>query len=149
MSIPLELRQKILLLALENENFLKDIAIAIDDLDYPEKLKIPKGSHVNRWVSSISNISYQIADEMRFVEQEALTMLEKEEIRVVALVEEWREIARARDSVSSYLWCASIVFHTGLPDSVMGLEKQRLDCLEFDDIDLGGKFTFPEGGNIC
>lgn len=48
MTIPLEFRQKILLFTLGDETFLKDIVIAIDDIDFSGKQKIPKGSHVKR-----------------------------------------------------------------------------------------------------
>lgn len=126
MNIPLELRQKILLLTLDDETLLKDIVIAMEDLDYASDHKVPKGSLVKRWAHTLSDIHPQLADEMGSVQKQALVMLEKEEERVVALVVKWRD-AVAQWTMLSYLWWALCLFHTGIPDSAMELEKQRLD----------------------
>lgn len=56
MSIQLELRQKILLLTLDEDTFFKDIVIVVDELDHPDNLNLSKGPYVKRWPTAISDI---------------------------------------------------------------------------------------------
>jgi hypothetical protein len=128
-NLPFEIRQKILMIVMEeeiDELILKDIVCQLQELDIQRfrtryfAPKVPDAAHIRKWASRMSSVHGDIGRAIDYVLKKALEIYCLEKRQVVQLVQENNILSLYK----YFLGGAEVIFTTGLPESQNDFTKK-------------------------